>query len=181
MLGASLLTHYSPRTRCRPQPSAEQTVLLHLDCRTYNNNNNNNDIYIYICIHIGIHIDIHTSLSLSLSPHISLSLSIYIYICRERERERCYVLVCSCMISLGRGADPSPAPSRPGTWPASSARISPPTPYYTQSPLQDSHLFGPRPWKILATTYEQMGSWATQTLAKILWGGILLWRPGVDA
>ena len=24
-----------------------------------------------------------------------------------------------------------------------------------------------------------MGSWATQTLAKILWGGILLWRPGV--
>ena len=29
---------------------------------------------------------------------------------------------------------------------------------YTQSPLQDSRLFGPRPWKILATTYEQMGS-----------------------
>ena len=51
--------------------------------------------------------------------------------------------------------------------------------YYTKSPLQDSRLFGPRPWKILATTDEQMGSWATQTLAKILWGGILLWRPGV--
>ena len=29
---------------------------------------------------------------------------------------------------------------------------------YTQSPLQDSRLFGPRPWKIVATTYEQMGS-----------------------
>ena len=29
---------------------------------------------------------------------------------------------------------------------------------YTQSPLQDSRLFGPRPWKILATTYELMGS-----------------------
>ena len=29
---------------------------------------------------------------------------------------------------------------------------------YTRSPLQDSRLFGPRPWKILATTYEQMGS-----------------------
>ena len=27
---------------------------------------------------------------------------------------------------------------------------------YTRSPLQDSRLFGPRPWKILATTYEQM-------------------------
>ena len=29
---------------------------------------------------------------------------------------------------------------------------------YTQSPLQDSRLFGPRPWNILATTCEQMGS-----------------------
>ena len=50
---------------------------------------------------------------------------------------------------------------------------------YTQSPLQDSRLFGPRPWKILATTYKQIGSWATQTLAKILWWRILWWRPGV--
>ena len=49
---------------------------------------------------------------------------------------------------------------------------------YTRSPSQDFRLFGPRPWKILAT-YEKMGSWATQTLAKILWAGILLWRPGV--
>ena len=51
---------------------------------------------------------------------------------------------------------------------------------YTWSPSQDFRLFGPRPWKVLATTYEQMGSWATQTLAKILWAGILLWRPGVS-
>ena len=29
---------------------------------------------------------------------------------------------------------------------------------YTQSPLQDSRLLGPRPWRILAATYEQMGS-----------------------
>ena len=28
-------------------------------------------------------------------------------------------------------------------------------PGYTQSPLQDSRLFGPSPWKILATTYEK--------------------------
>ena len=28
---------------------------------------------------------------------------------------------------------------------------------YTQSPLQDSRLFGPRPWKILAATYETNG------------------------
>ena len=26
---------------------------------------------------------------------------------------------------------------------------------YTRSPLQDSRLFGPSPWKIVATTYEQ--------------------------
>ena len=26
---------------------------------------------------------------------------------------------------------------------------------YTRSPLQDSRLFGPRPWKILAATYEK--------------------------
>ena len=27
--------------------------------------------------------------------------------------------------------------------------------------------------------WTKMGSWATQTLAKVLWAGILLWRPGV--
>ena len=26
---------------------------------------------------------------------------------------------------------------------------------YTRSPLEDSRLFGPSPWKILATAYEQ--------------------------
>ena len=26
---------------------------------------------------------------------------------------------------------------------------------YTLSPLKDSHLFGPSPWKVLATTYER--------------------------
>ena len=39
---------------------------------------------------------------------------------------------------------------------------------YTRSPLEDSRLFGPSPWKFLATTYEKMGSWAIQPLAKIL-------------
>ena len=36
-------------------------------------------------------------------------------------------------------------------------RTLPPS-LYTRSPLEDSRLFGPSPWKILATTYEQMGS-----------------------
>ena len=33
---------------------------------------------------------------------------------------------------------------------------------YTQSPLQDSRLFGPRPWKVLATTYETNGFLSNQ-------------------
>ena len=37
----------------------------------------------------------------------------------------------------------------------------------------------PAPGKYYAATYEQMGSRATQPLAKILRAGILLWRPGV--
>ena len=37
----------------------------------------------------------------------------------------------------------------------------------------------PAPGKSYATTYEQMGSRATQPLAKILRAGILLLRPGV--
>ena len=50
---------------------------------------------------------------------------------------------------------------------------------YPQSPLQDSRLFGPRPWKVSATTYKKIGSWATQTLAKIFLWRILWWRPGI--
>ena len=38
---------------------------------------------------------------------------------------------------------------------------------YTRSPLEDSRLFGPSPWKIFAATYEQKDYWATQPLAKI--------------
>ena len=37
----------------------------------------------------------------------------------------------------------------------------------------------PAPGKSYATSCEQMGSWATQPLAKIFYAGILLWRPGV--
>ena len=36
------------------------------------------------------------------------------------------------------------------------SKTSPPSiVHYTRSPLQDSRLFGPSPWKILATTYEK--------------------------
>ena len=47
------------------------------------------------------------------------------------------------------------------------ARHNNPICAYTRSPLEDSRLFGPSPWKILATTYEQQDFWATQPLAKI--------------
>ena len=49
----------------------------------------------------------------------------------------------------------------------------PPFALYTRSPLEDSRLFGPSPWKILAAANEQKHIWGTQPLAKIL-----LWRPG---
>ena len=45
------------------------------------------------------------------------------------------------------------AQSAPGTHSRES-----PNQGYTRSPSQDSRLFGPRPWKILATTYGQIGS-----------------------
>ena len=38
---------------------------------------------------------------------------------------------------------------------------------YTRSPLEDPRLFGPSPWKVLATTYEKNDLWETQPLAKI--------------
>ena len=46
-------------------------------------------------------------------------------------------------------------PQRTGVW------------FDTRSPLEYSRLFGPSPWKILATIYEQKDYWATQPLAKI--------------
>ena len=55
---------------------------------------------------------------------------IYIHIERERERERSTdrQLHAAALMQLPR---------------------------YTRSPSHDFRLFGPRPWKILATTYEQ--------------------------
>ena len=38
---------------------------------------------------------------------------------------------------------------------------------YTRSPLEDSRLFGPSPWKILAAADDKKHIWATQPLAKI--------------
>ena len=56
-----------------------------------------------------------------------------------------------------RGLPPQ-IPKRPGVPipPRSTPPVSDRRPY-TRSPLQDSRLFGPRPWKILAATYETNG------------------------
>ena len=46
---------------------------------------------------------------------------------------------------------------------------------YTRSPLEDSRLFGPSPWKILATTYdkqfsEQPSPWRKYSKRKSCYG-----------
>ena len=58
--------------------------------------------------------------------HVCIYVYIYIYIQREREIYICiYLFVHVFMLA------------------------------YTRSPLEDSRLFGPSPWKVLATTYEK--------------------------
>ena len=94
-------------------------------------------IYIYIYIHTCIHV--HTCVYLLF---IYACIYIYIYICTyifERPAP---------LAALLAGADGTVA----GEGVQAEALL------YTQSPLQDSRLFGHRPWKVLATTYEQMGS-----------------------
>ena len=116
--------------------------------------NNNSDIYIYIYIYT-------TTIT-----HIR----IYCVVCfgaQQALTTQEHIMWCLTPISPVSQV----IPSQVLRWPSL---------YYTRSPSQDFRLFGPRPWKILATTYEQKDSWATQTLAKILWAGILLWRPGVS-
>ena len=78
----------------------------------------------------------YTSIYLSIYLSLSLSLYIYIYI---------YIYTCGPRRALPRLHGPR-----------AEGRLL--TQWYTRSPLEDSRLFGPRPWKLLATTYEQMGS-----------------------
>ena len=53
---------------------------------------------------------------------------------------------------------------------------------YTQFAIQDSRLFGPNPWKILAPPSNYLSKksfWATQPLEQILDSEFLLCEPGV--
>ena len=52
---------------------------------------------------------------------------------------------------------------------------------YTRSPLQDSRLFGPSPWKILATTYEQKGFLSNPAPGENLVSGNLVMETGCSA
>ena len=51
-------------------------------------------------------------------------------------------------------------------------------PHHTQSPLQDSRLFGPRPWKILAATYETDGFLSNPDPGENLLSGNLVMETG---
>ena len=57
-----------------------------------------------------------------------------------------YICMYICMLVRNQG--PLAGDADAGRAGAGGAR-------YTRSPLEDSRLFGPSPWKILATTYEQ--------------------------
>ena len=50
--------------------------------------------------------------------------------------------------------------------------------WYTRSPLQDSRLFGPRPWKILAATYETNGFLSNPAPGEHLLSGNLVMETG---
>ena len=52
---------------------------------------------------------------------------------------------------------------------------------HTQSPLQDSRLFGPRPWKILAATYEKKGFLSNPDPGENLVSGNLVMETGCIA
>ena len=50
--------------------------------------------------------------------------------------------------------------------------------YYTRSPSQDFRIFGPRPWKILATTYERNGFLSNPDPGENLVSGNLVMETG---
>ena len=50
--------------------------------------------------------------------------------------------------------------------------------FYTRSPLEDSCLFGPSPWKILATTYEANGFLSNPAPGENILSGNLVMETG---
>ena len=87
---------------------------------------------------------------------------IYIYIEREREGERERMQGVFAGIREKFGASLGPQLVRP----------------YTRSPSLDFRLFGPRPWKILATTYEKKRFLSNPDPCKNLVSGNLVMETG---
>ena len=52
---------------------------------------------------------------------------------------------------------------------------------YTRSPLEDSRLFGPSPWKILAATYEQQRFLSNPAPGEHLLSGNLVMETGCSS
>ena len=101
-------------------------------------------IYIYTCVYIYIHTCVCVFLSLSLCIYIYIYISlymhtyIYIYIYTYIER---YTLYLACRFSA-HASESLALRERQTRW-VQGARD------YTRSPLEDSRLFGPSPWKVL--------------------------------
>ena len=126
-------------------------------------------IYIYVCKHIFIYLYIYI--------YIFIHMYVYIHTCIFHDAiSRYYIyiyiyihmyyllslLLLSLLVRLSfKSSDPARRSGRGSGARASGCGAWTPGPRsltYTQSPLQDSRLFGPSPWKILAATYEPMGS-----------------------
>ena len=92
-------------------------------------------IYPYIYIYIHVHIYIYVCMYVCVCMYIYIY-SIYIYIYTHiHTHTPIHISYLSCARSCGR---------------ASRSYF-----IYTRSPSQDFRLFGPRPWKILATIYDK--------------------------
>ena len=93
-------------------------------------------IYIYIYVHMYIHIHIHHSYITYHNMHVYRHVCIYIYI-----------YIHTYLLDAPGGTRLHDVAVLP--------LLARDTNLYTRSPLEDSRLFGPSPWKILATTYEK--------------------------
>ena len=114
-------------------------------------------IYIYICVYIYIYIYMYAYVYIYIYAYIYIYIYIYTY-----TYIHIYMLIRCTYVHIDIGIEHGArrlGRHCGGGWYSGVA--------YTRSPLQDSLLFGPSPWKILAATYEKKDFWATQPLAKI--------------
>ena len=108
-------------------------------------------LYISLSLYTYVYIYIYTYLHLSLYIHICICVYIYIYIYIYT-----YIYVrIFCSAQPPGDRPPPPVSHVDGQHHVDAALHQWSWNPYTRSPLEDSRLFGPSPWKILAATNEK--------------------------